>query len=106
MSTRKKPRKTAEEKVRIIQEISRLGVVAGVRKHNIAASTYYDWLDKYEANGLKGLSDKRKFNDNRELKAKDKEIRLLKEIIADKELQIKLQNEMLEKKFPAWKRNV
>ena len=95
--------RSAEEKERILLDIKRIGVVAGCRKHNINASSYYEWLDKYESQGLKGLQDRRKENFERDVKARDKEIRLLKEIIVEKELQIKMQQELLEKKYLAWK---
>ena len=96
-------RRSPEEKERIIKEVQRLGVVAGCRKHGIWATTYYDWLNKYESKGLKGLQDGRSVNVDREIKKQEKEIRLLKEIIVEKELQIKMQQELLEKKYIAWK---
>lgn len=95
--------RTAEEKERILLDIKRIGVVAGCRKHNVNSSSYYEWLDKYESQGLKGLRDRRKENLERDVKTRDKEIRLLKEIIVEKELQIKMQQELLEKKYLAWK---
>lgn len=89
---------TAEEKERVLEDAKRLGVVAACRKHEIYASTYYKWLDKYAANGIKGLADKRSGNTDGLLKKKDKEIRLLKEIVAEKELVVRMQAELLKKK--------
>lgn len=96
--------RTAEEKLKIIHDFQRLGVVAGCRKHGITSPTYYNWLRKYEKEGPAGLKDGRKENLDRALQAKDKEIKLLKEIIVDKELKLKMQQEVIEKKFKAWKK--
>lgn len=100
---RKIRKRTPQEKERIIHDIRRLGVVAGCRKHEIDATTYYSWLNKYEAGGIEALRDGRSQRSDADLKKRDKEIRLLKEIIVEKELTIKLQQEILEKKYKAWK---
>lgn len=90
---------TAEEKERVIEDAKRLGVVAACRKHEVYASSYYAWLDKYEASGLEGLRDQRSANVEAMMKKKDKEIRLLKEIVAEKDLLIKMQADLLKKKL-------
>lgn len=95
---------TAEEKERIIKDIKRVGVVAGCRKHQIYAPTYYDWLSKYESLGLEGLRDRRSVNADRKIKQMEKENQILKEIIAEKELTIKMQQEIIKKKSPEWKK--
>ena len=95
---------TAEEKERIILDIKRLGVVAGCRKHQISSTLYYDWLDKYAAHGLDGLRTKRNIDTDRKLKRMEKENLLLKEIIAEKELTIKMQEQIIKKKSPEWKK--
>lgn len=97
--------RTAEEKERIIQEIQKIGVVAGCRKYNIYASMYYDWLERYEASGIKGLEDRRKApTPDTLVKKYEKEIRLLKELVAEKDLTIRLQDELIKKKNSEWKR--
>jgi transposase-like protein len=101
---RKYRKLTPEEKERIIHDIKRIGVVAGCRKHQLDATTYYNWLDRYEAGGISGLKDRRGVSSEANLKKRDKEIRLLKEIIAEKEMTIKLQQDIIEKKYKAWKR--
>lgn len=88
-----------EEKERVIEDVKRLGVVAGCRKHGIYATTYYKWLDRYEANGIEGLKDRRGLSNEAILKKKDKEIRLLKEVVVEKELIIKMQQELIKKKL-------
>lgn len=92
-----------EHKKRIIDDIQRLGVVAGCRKHSISQSLYYNWLDKYNASGIDGLEDNRGKNHESELKRLQKENRLLKEMLAEKELEARLKDELLKKKMEAWK---
>ena len=99
MKTRSK-----EDKERILLDIQRIGVVAGCRKHEVDPSTYYNWLDKYQASGIEGLEDRRGRTNDHLLRKAEKEIRLLKEILADKELELKMKDELLKKKMDQWKR--
>jgi hypothetical protein len=95
-------KRTKEEKERIILDVQRLGVVAGCRKHGCSPSMYYYWLELYNALGIEGL-DHRKTSDQRaELNRLKKELAISKEIIAEKELQIKLQSELLKKRIAQW----
>lgn len=100
---RKKRKKwTKYEKESILKDIQRIGVVAGCRKHDIATRTYYDWLDKYNAHGIDGLDRKQKASADAELKQLRKENRMLKEMLAEKELEARLKDELLKKKMEAW----
>jgi len=54
MSTVKKTW-SIEEKVSILKDIEKTGVVEGCRKHGIYATTYYDWKKKYDEKGAQGL---------------------------------------------------
>lgn len=94
---------TKQQKKRIIDDVQRLGVVAGCRKHSISQSLYYYWLDKYNASGLDGLEDARGKDTQAEFKRLQKENRLLKEMLAEKELEARLKDELLKKKMEVWK---
>ena len=98
----KRKKWTKYEKEAILKDIQRVGVVVGCRKHNIASRTYYDWLDKYNAAGVDGLERKKPDNSDAELKQLRKENRLLKEMLAEKELEARLKDELLKKKMEAW----
>ena len=103
MLMRKKRKKwTKFEKESILKDIQRVGVVAGCRKHDIATRTYYDWLDKYNAGGIDGLDRSHRASAEGELKQLRKENRLLKEMLAEKELEARLKDELLKKKMEAW----
>jgi putative transposase len=92
-------KRTPQEKERILLDIQALGVVAGCRKHGLSRTLYYDWLNKYEASGLEGLEDRRGKNMDAHIKRLEKENRILKELLAEKEVESKLKDELLKKKF-------
>ncbi len=92
-------KRTPKEKERILLDIQELGVIAGCRKYGLARTLYYDWLDKYNASGLEGLEDRRGKNMDAYAKRLEKENRILKELLAEKELEAKLKDELLKKKF-------
>jgi putative transposase len=99
---KKIPSWTIHQKEKIILDIQRIGVVAGCRKHGLHKTTYYSWLDKYNAHGINGLEDQRGKNQHAQLKRLEKENRLLKEMLAEKELESRLKDELLKKKMEAW----
>jgi transposase-like protein len=93
---------TKEEKERMLLDIKGIGVVAGCRKHNIAPSQYYDWAERYNTLGLEGLESKQGKSDRKELNRLRRDLALAKEVIADKELELKLLSELLKKKISEW----
>lgn len=95
-------KRTAQEKERIILDIQRLGVVAGCRKHNLSRTLYYDWTNRYNANGLAGLEDRRHSTNEASVQRLEKENRMLKELLAEKELESRMKDELLKKKFAQW----
>ena len=94
-------RRTAEEKEKILLDIEKMGVVEGCRKHGIAGTTYYDWYRKYKAHGISGLSSYTKHTDS-SIKKLEMENAQLKALVAEKELKIKMQDELLKKKMLQW----
>lgn len=92
-------KRTPQEKERMLLDIQTLGVTAGCRKYGVSKRLYYDWLDKYNASGLEGLEDRRGKNMDAHVKRLEKENRILKELLAEKELESKLKDELLKKKF-------
>ena len=93
-----------EQKERILLDVQRIGVVAGCRKHEIDPSTYYNWLEKYQASGIEGLEDRRGKTNEHLLRKAEKENKLLKEILAEKELELRMKDELLKKKMDQWRR--
>ena len=97
-------KRSKEEKEKIIQDIQRLGVVAGCRKHGINKGQYYRWVRRYNSLGLEGLEDHRSVNMEAAYKKLERENELLKRILAEKELESKLKDELLKKKIAQWNR--
>lgn len=104
LSKRIMKQRSKEEKEKILLEIQQLGVVAGCRRFGMDPTTYYSWLERYQAHGLEGLEDRRGKNSEAALRRLEKENKILKEILAEKELEIKMQNELLKKKRAEWQR--
>lgn len=92
-------KRTAQEKEKILLNIQTLGVTIGCRKYDISKQLYYDWLYRYNASGLEGLEDRRGKNMNAQIKRLEKENKLLKEMLAEKDLESRLKDELLKKKF-------
>jgi len=97
-------KRTPEEKERILLDIQRLGTTVGCRKHNISKSLYYTWLDRYNSHGLAGLEDRRKMDNEAQIRRLEKENRMLKELLAEKEIESRMKDELLKKKFAQWEK--
>ena len=92
----KKARKSAQEKQRILEESKTLGLVETARKYEISYQALKNWQDIYAISGVEGLrSEAGKVSP--ELKRLQLENQRLKEIVADKELELKIKNELLKK---------
>lgn len=88
------------EKLAIIKEASEKGVKVTLEKYAIYPATFYYWKKKVEEMGDQGLNHgltKERLGIIRKL---EKENQALKEIIAEKELESKLKDELLKKKYP------
>ena len=92
-----------EEKISILKDIEKIGIVEGCRKHGIYATTYYDWKKKYEEKGADGLKPNYGKKDEKELRKLQKENERLKKLLAEKELELSLKTELLKKKMAQWK---
>jgi putative transposase len=97
-------KRSKEEKEQILKECQKLGIVAGCRKNGIDPKQYYIWLERYQAHGIEGLEDRRSQNTEATMKRLEKENRALKELLADKELELKFKDELLKKKKMEWRR--
>jgi putative transposase len=95
-------KRTPQEKEKLLIEIQNMGVTVGCRKYGISRTLYYDWLDRYTASGIEGLEDRRAKIISSVLKRLEKENRMLKELLAERELESKLKDELLKKKFGQW----
>ena len=102
----KSPRKrySTEEKIKIVKEASTNGVRITLEKYGIFPATYYSWKRKFEQMGEEGFAHgmtKKRLARIHEL---EQENELLKQLLAEKEMESKLKDELLKKKYPKVKR--
>ena len=91
---------TVEEKVRIIKEVSEQGVKVILKKYGPYPATLYSWKNKQEEMGEPGLQHgmtPQHLKINREL---EKENYALKQLLGEKELEGKLNDELFKKIMP------
>lgn len=88
-----------EEKLKIIKEASEQGVKATLEKHNIFPASYYSWKKKFQTMGEEGFIHGITPEQIKRIRELEKENKALKEIVIQKELEGKLKDELLKKKF-------
>lgn len=94
-----KRRFTKEEKLRVIKEASEQGVKPTLEKYNIYPLSYYSWKKKFETMGDEGFGYGMTPSQLKRIRELEKENKALKEIVVQKELESKLKDELLKKKF-------
>jgi transposase-like protein len=97
-------RKSPEEKERIIKEIKKMGVVEGCAHFGISAGTYYNWSSQYSGGGIKGLNRVNNSEYKSYIKELEEKSRLMEQLLVEKDLQIKMQQEIIKKNLPLWKK--
>ena len=95
---------TKEQKLEILEEASVQGVQATLDKHGLYPTTYYSWKKKFETMGEAGFRHGMTPEHIKEIKRLEKENEQLKLLLAEKELEGRLKDELLKKKY-AWARN-
>ena len=94
----------AEERLRIIKEASEQGVKVILEKYNLYPATYYSWKNKLEAIGEEGLQHGITPPQLKRIWELKKESKALKQLLAERELESKLKDELLKKKY-AWRKS-
>jgi transposase-like protein len=85
------------EKLEALQLLKKDGVGKASRQLEISSTTLYKWQAQFESKGEMGLSEKQENKRNIELENLKKENRELKFLVAEKELSIRVLNELLKK---------
>lgn len=98
MSTRRKFSK--EEKLRIVHEAATNGVKITLDKYGVYPATFYGWKRKVEQMGEVGLEHGMTPAHLKEIRRLEKENQRLKELVAEQQLESKLKDELLKKKYP------
>lgn len=94
---------TKEEKLKILEEVKKNGVQATLDKFGIYPATYYSWKKKFETMGETGFQHGMTPMHLKEIRRLEKENNLLKKLLAEKDLEAHLKDELLKKKYP-WAR--
>ncbi len=100
----KRKRYSKEEKLAILKEASTQGVTFTLDKHGIYPATYYSWKNKFEQMGEQGLDHGMTEKRLKKIAELEQEVDCLKQLLAEKELESKLKDELLKKKYPKVKR--
>lgn len=101
-STRRKF--TTEEKLSIIEEAKIHGVRDTLEKHGVYPATYYNWKKKHDQMGEAGLQHSMTKEKLKRIGELEEEVELLKKLLAEKEMESQLKDELLKKKYPKVKR--
>lgn len=92
-----------DQKMAILREAEEFGMLVTCRKHSIAQSLYYTWKQKFDHNGMDGLSPAYHRVDP-QVRALEKENERLKRIIAKQALELEVKSELLKKNEQIQKR--
>ena len=102
----KKERKhlSKEQKLQILKEASIKGVTRTLEKYGIYPASYYTWKKKFEQMGEQGLEHSMTKERIKRISELEQEVELLKQLLAEKELESRLKDELLKKKYPKVRR--
>jgi len=89
---------TSTEKLEVINYFEKWGPTKTSREYNVSAASIYKWKAAYEEQGKEGLQKASpKSPESDELKRLRRENDELKKMVAEKELRLRIQAEMLKK---------
>jgi putative transposase len=89
-----------EEKLKILKEAESNGVQVTLDKHGVYPATFYSWKKKYDSMGEEGFGHGMTPAHLKEIKRLEKENDLLKKLLAEKDIESHLKDELLKKKYP------
>ena len=94
------------EKLAILKEASEKGVEVTIRHHGVYPSTFYSWRKKYKTEGEAGFADEaKKRKDQQYIRQLEDELGLLKQLLAERDIEIALRDDLLKKKYPWARKN-
>lgn len=90
---------TKEDKLLIIKEASEHGVATTLEKYGVYPASFYSWKKKLDQMGEVGLQHGMTPQHLKRIRQLEKENYLLKQLLAEKELEGKLKSELLKKRY-------
>jgi transposase-like protein len=85
------------QKLEALDLMKKVGSAETSRRFGVSTTSLYKWLDQYEKAGDFGLQSKSGKSKTKELLRLERENATLKTLVAEKELCIRIQKEMLKK---------
>ena len=95
---------TKQEKLAILKEAGEHGVKVTLEKHGIYPATYYSWRKKFNEMGEVGLDHGMNKQHLKRIRDLERENQQLKELVAEKELIVRMHQEV-KKKWALEKKN-
>jgi putative transposase len=98
---KKKKTWSLDQKLAVLHDGDLIGVAVSCRKHGVSNSMYYRWKGLLDSGGAGALEPSRAAGaaDARRLRELEEENLRLKRIVADKELELQMQRELLKKRM-------
>lgn len=96
-----KHRKTwsESEKIEILHHYRSHGMGKTSKTFNVSSATIYRWIGLYENQGNEESSEGFQLSKDKEILRLQREIQAFKEIVAEKELEIRIKDALLKKKL-------
>lgn len=91
---------TSQEKLEIVNYFKQHGIAKTKREFNVSVTSIYNWEALFDQQGEAGLTNKRSLNqssESQELKRLRRENDELKRLVAEKELRLRIKDELLKK---------
>lgn len=105
MGNNTKKRWSLAEKLEILSQYQKEGVTRTSRQYGVSGTMIYKWQKAFESEGEEGLSGAKQKDKELEYAKLLRENNELKAMVAEKELQIRIQNEIIKKnQLITWKR--
>lgn len=95
---------SVDQKIKIVKEASTKGVRETLEKYSVYPATFYAWKKKYAEMGEEGFAHGMTKERLARIKELEQEVDCLKQLLAEKEIESKLKDELLKKKYPKVKR--
>lgn len=86
-----------EEKLTIVKYYKEHGAAKASKEFNVSSANIYNWVSHYEKGGSSSLSGVSSSNKDKEIIRLQREIQAYKEIIAEKELSLRIKDALLKK---------
>lgn len=97
MSTKHRRKWSLEEKVEILHFYQKEGIARTIRQFEVSGTLVYRWHREYQREGDQAFKPGYPRNHELEVSRLEKENKELKSIIAEKELELRIQKEIIKK---------